>query len=772
MKRRLKRVLCWAGVLLVAAVSIFIASPLPASLLCSQRFSSLRLYDRHGELLREQRSDAAERGVALPPGPIPTNVEQAFIAAEDHRFGKHPGVDPIAMIRTVVSSVRSRRLTGGASTITQQLARRLVPRSRTPWGKLNEALWSLRLTAHLSRETILRAYLDRVALGHSHVGVEAAARSYFERPAARLSLAQSALLAGITASPARFDPYHHPDAARARMLRVLQRMRAHGFITDDDLRAAAVAPWDLVPARSVFEAPHFTQWVSEQVPAEAAMVQTTLDLGLQRYVEQSIEAELAGLVERAVGQAAVLVVDNESGEILAYAGSASFFGAQGGQNDGVRAKRQPGSSLKPFVYGLALTQGLTPASLLSDIETHYATGSSDDYQPRNYDRRQRGPVRLRAALANSYNIPAVQLCERLGPARVLHLLRGAGYDSLQETPEHYGVALALGDGEVTLYEQARAYRGLARGGVLEPLTAIRRVSEPSGRAVAIDPERRPQRFLDAAAAQLLIEMLSDERARGPAFGLDNALRLPFPMAAKTGTSRAHVDNWAIGFTHERTVAVWVGNFDGAPMHGVSGITGAGPLLKRVMLRAMQGIAPQPLAGTPWFDHAEICALSGSRAGQFCPATLQESFLPGTAPAASCCMHRALPDGRRVVDLGTRYYAWARHEGVEAGPWMQSTPQARAGENQRMAEPAQLISPRDGDEFLLDPGLPHADQTIPIRALAPQGITQLTLRNDRGPAITLVSPFTARLPATVGTHRIELWVPGATLPQATATITVR
>ncbi len=755
---------------LATGLLLFVLLPLPESLL-SRPFASLRLYDRDGELLRERLSSNEERAVALPPGPIPPLIEQAFIAAEDQRFGRHPGVDPLAMMRTLVHSLRAGRLTGGASTITQQLARRLVPRSRTPWGKAKEALWAIRLTAHLSREQILHAYLDRVALGHSRVGIEAAARAYFERPAARLSLAQAALLAGITASPARFDPYRHPDAARTRMLQVLDRMRDCGSISDEQVLAATSAPWDLVQRQPVFAAPHFTQWVSEHAPDEAASIQTTLDSSLQRFVEQSIESELAGLVERNVGQAAVIVVDNENGEILAYVGSESFFGSRAGQNDGVQAKRQPGSSLKPFVYGLALQNGMTTASLLPDIETHYAT-ESGDYQPKNYDRRQRGPVRLRAALANSYNIPAVQLCERLGPARVLHTLRTAGYASLEETPEHYGVALVLGDGEVTLYEQARAYRGLARGGVLEPLTAIRTQSDASGRTLAVVPELRPQRFMDPAVTRLLVDMLSDERARGPAFGLDNALRLPFPMAAKTGTSRAHVDNWAIGFTHERTVAVWVGNFDGAPMLGVSGITGAGPLLKRVMMRAMQGIRAAPLIDRRGLERLEICALSGARAAESCPAKLQESFLPGTAPQEMCAMHRVLADGRRVVDLGARYYAWARREGVEAGPWERIASDVSAIHEQVDVVRAQLLSPKDGDEFLLDPGLPRRDQAIPLRAIAPAGQRRLSVRADGGESITLVPPFTAMLPAVAGRHRIELWLPGASLPEATATITVR
>ncbi len=217
--------------------------------------------------------------------------------------------------------------------------------------------------------------------------------------------------------------------------------------------------------------------------------------------------------------------------------------------------------------------------------------------PRNYDRRQHGPVRLRAALANSYNVPAVELTDALGPERVLEVLRQAGFSSLDASAEHYGAGLVLGNGDVSLWELARAYRGLARGGVVEPMRLVRSATDRLGAPVAARPELEPRRFLPSDAVALLTDVLSDETARAPAFGLDNALRLPFPVAAKTGTSRAYVDNWTVGFTRERTVAVWVGNFDGRPMQRVSGITGAGPLFARVMRRAMAGVRPAA-AGRP------------------------------------------------------------------------------------------------------------------------------------------------------------------------------
>jgi penicillin-binding protein 1C len=580
-----------------------------------------------------------------------------------------------------------------------------------------------------------------------------------------LSAGQAALLAGMARSPARYDPYRHPEVAAARARYVLGRMRQLGLLGDEEARVAAETPLDLVPPERAFRAPHLTTWLErslDELGLDAAVkIETTLDPGLQAGVEQAIAEELSGLAQKQVGQAAVIVVDNASGEVLAWAGSASFFDeARGGQNDGVRALRQPGSALKPFAYGLALASGFTPATLLSDLETHLSTPSGS-YAPHNYDRRLHGPVRLRAALANSYNIPAVRLAEQLGPDRILELLRRAGFESLTRDAGHYGVGLVLGNGDVTLRELARAYRGLARGGLLEPLTELKGARDARGEPIRLRPELAPRRFLPPAAAALLTDILADEAARAPAFGRDNALRLPFPVAAKTGTSRAHVDNWTAGYTRERTVAVWVGNFDGTPMRGVSGITGAGPLFKRVMLLAMRGLTPAPLVDRAQFDPARICALSGALAGPHCPGALEERFLPGSAPTAPCPMHR---QGSRL-DVGPEYYAWARAEGLEAGP-------AHCDATGGGAPGARLLMPADGDEYLLEPDLPAEAQSIPVRALPPAGVERLELRLDDGTRLVLGPPFAGRIPAVAGAHRLELHVPGASGPAAVARYRVR
>jgi len=746
----------------LAAAAIFVALPLPDGLLERRPIPAVRYADRDGRLLREVASRADGRSVPLPGGePVPPLVRAAFVAAEDRRFERHPGVDPLAVARAAWQAVRHGRTVSGASTLTMQLARELVPHSRTLAGKAAEMLWALRLEAHLDKGTILRAHLDRVPLGRDLFGVEAASRTLFDRPARALSAGQAALLAGLARAPAAGDPWRRPEAARARMFRVLERMEALGLLGSAQARAAREAPLDLVPAERAFRAPHLVDALSARLGEMgldgAAEVETTIDPGLQRDVEQIVRDELAG--DPRLGNAAALVVDNASGEVLAYVGSADYLDdARLGQNDGARSPRQPGSALKPFAYGLALSRGFTPATLLADVDLRLATPTGD-WVPHNYDRREHGPVRLRAALQNSYNVAAVRLADELGPAAVLDVLRGAGFSSLDAGVERYGAGVVLGNGDVTLLEMAGAYRGLARGGVYGPLLLVRSARDAGGRPLAPARDGRARRFLPARATALLADILSDEAARAPAFGLVNALRLPFPVAAKTGTSRAYVDNWTAGFTAERTVAVWVGRFDGRPMEGVSGITGAGPIFRRVMLRAMRGIEPAPLVDRSRFDRARICPLSGALAGPRCPAAMEEVFLPGTAPRERCPMHRDGAGGGTELVLGPEYAGWARAEGIASRP---GDPPG--------AGRVRLLAPLDGDEFLVEAGYPEGAQSVPVRLGVAAGVARVELRVDGRPR-TLSAPFADRIALGPGRHRLEVWLPGDRQPAAVAGFTI-
>ena len=775
--------------LAVAAAGAFVALPLPPGLLDYRSAASVRLLDRDGTLLRELASGQQGRLVALAPDALPPKVVATFLAAEDHGFEGHLGLSPSAIARAAWSNVRAGRVVAGGSTVTQQLARLLVPRPRSFAGKAQEALWALRLEAHASKRALLAQYLNRVPLGNNAFGVEAAALTYFGRRAEHLSWAQAAALASLPRGPSAYSPFRSRDRFERRRQWVLDRVARLGLAPAAEVEAARVESLDFEPLQAAFRAPHFAQAVADRLAPlgleRATLVHTTLDARLQADVEQVVTDELAKLADRRVGSAAVLVVDNAQGDVLAYVGSADFFDASiGGQNDGVQMRRQPGSALKPFVYAEAFRAGFSPATVIPDVAAQFGAPQGV-YAPRNYDRRAHGPVRAREALANSYNVPAVRVADALGVERTLRTLRRAGFDSLDQGAEHYGLGLALGNGEVSLWEAARAFAGLSRGGRLEPLRLVQSARAADGAVLSPAPELSPRRFADPRAVALVTHVLADNAARGRAFGADNALRLPFPAAAKTGTSKGYSDNWALGFTRERTVAVWAGNFDGTPMVHVSGVSGAGPIFRQVMIRAMRGVAAAPLVDRSGLEAATICPLSGLRAGPHCPAVMEELFLQGRAPRDACGMHGALAGGGdaellrrcaaladaggRLLDLGPDYYDWARNEGLSDDPGLAAACLAAEAPGDG---PPRILSPAPGDEYVVLADLPLKDQAIPLRLRAAASLGPLEVRVDGRAVARLEAPYAGRLPVEKGAHALTVHRPGEDAPLAAAQFRVR
>jgi len=777
-----------------AAIVGFICAPLPERLMDYRSVASVRILDRQGGLLRELLSRADGRSTPVEPWEISESVRSAFVAAEDKNFSSHWGVSPPSMARALWQNIRARRWVAGGSTLTQQLARTLVPRKRTVLGKVQEALWALRLEVHLSKEEILTQYLNRIPFGNNAYGIEAASQLYFGRHAKYLSLAQAAMMAAVPKGPTAYNPYRNPERLAERKAWILRRMAKLNLIDPEQAEAAAVEPLDLQAFTAAFRAPHFSEFIAANLErwglADATVIETSLDPKLQLDIEDEVAQEVARLKDRRVGSAAVLVVDNLTSEVLAYAGSADFFNDSiEGQNDGVQMKRQPGSSLKPFLYAEAFSAGFTPATVIPDLETHFP-GRAGPYSPKNYDRRTHGPVRVREALANSYNVPAVQVADALGAERVLKLLQRAGFESLRRGSEHYGLGLVLGNGEVSLWQAARAYAGLSRGGVLQPLRLIRRALRADGTEIPMRPRFRVGRFADPASSALVTHILADHSARARAFGLDSVLRLPFPSAVKTGTSKGYSDNWTLGYTRERTVAVWAGNFDGTPMIQVSGIAGAGPIFKRAMLRSMEGLRPAPLVDLAGLEQARICPLSGQLAGPWCPGAMDELFAAGTRPTTACPMHRRLADGlpkplarrcedlggaeHRLVDLGDEFYDWARAEGLAQEPWLAeecAAPLPDAQTAQRGRSP-RIVSPHAGDEFLLFPDLPLRDQAIPLRVRASPGEGALEVRLDDRFLFRLEAPFSGQVPARSGDHLLSLHRPDDLRPVAQVRFRVR
>ena len=684
----------------------------PSLALNASEHDAVTIEDRHGLPLRSTRTTDGARARWVPFDRIDPDLINAFVAVEDRRFWEHGGIDLRAVARAMRDNLRARRVVSGASTLTMQLARLMRPADRDFGGKVVQALWALRLEYHLDKQQILEQYLNRVHLGQAAVGVGAATSLYFGTSASEVSMGQAALLAGLAHAPSRDNPLAAPAAARGRRLVALARMQRLGYATADEVQRAREEPLVSTTRGAPFLAPHFTTrvlaWLDDGAAVPNGSVRTSLDLELQTALEADVRHTVDVLRDRGVRHAAAVVLDNASGDVLAWVGSPEFWAAEDGQTDMVVSPRQPGSALKPFVYGLAFDRGYTAASVLADIPKTYPTASGP-YRPRNYDRRFRGPVRAREALASSYNVPAVELAARLGTGSMLHTLHLAGFESLRRDAEHYGLGLALGNGDVMLIELANGYRALANDGEWRPW-----------RWRAEAPTSETRRVLSPVASAIVLDILRDPAARIPGFGTTTPFDFPFPVAVKTGTSRHYTDNWAVGTTRGFTVAVWVGDFGGRPMRGVSGVTGAGPLLHRAVMATAKRVEPGTLT-TPAEAGATsvaVCRLSGMRATESC-AQLTEWFAPGTAPSREDDWER---DGH--VSLPEEYADWARQSleqttvavaslGGATAPTMAVATTRDEDEQRRRFR---IISPLDGDVYSIPAGIEARYATIALRAV--------------------------------------------------------
>jgi penicillin-binding protein 1C len=722
------------------AVVIWVSRSLPVGLFTPEQTQSLTIEDRSGALLRTTRAGDGSLASWVTLQQMDPDLPRAFVAVEDRRFYRHHGVDPRSIGRALRDNLLRRRVVSGASTITMQLARLVLPVGRSWSDKVVQALWALRIDAHLSKNQILEQYLNRVPLGQGSIGIAAAMRLYFGGDATSASVGQAAMLAALARAPSSRNPLVDPVGARARRSVGLRALAREGYASADEIQRAEHEPLVGDGRGKPFLAPHFTSRLLSEAEAQGRPLQgtwrTSLDAGLQESLESEVRHTIAELADRAARQAAVVVLDNETGQILAYVGSPDFWADTAGQVDMVMSERQPGSALKPFLYALAFDRGATAATVLADIATTYQT-TTGPYHPRNYDRKYHGPVRAREALGSSYNVPAVELANRIGYATLLHGLHDAGFASLRRSADHYGLGLALGNGDVTLLELANGYRALARGGVWSPVTWW------AGKPEATTGTR----VVSRQAAAMALDILSDPVARIPAFGLRTPFDWPFRAAAKTGTSRHYTDNWAVATTGRFTVAVWVGNFSGQPMQGVSGVTGAGPLLHRAVLATASHYAPGNLirpeeAG---LVSAQICRVSGLRASRDCP-TMTEWFKPGTIPTAVCHWH-----DNGEVHLPAQYAEWAATEGGSAPPRLGDAALGRADEppSRRAAtEPFRITSPANGDRYRIPPGVDPTYATIALRASGGSGEGALRWFAD-GQLVT-----TSRWQLHSGTHTLR------------------
>jgi penicillin-binding protein 1C len=648
----------------------------------------------------------------VPLVDVPTLLQSAFILAEDQHFYEHHGVDWPARFAALWLDVREGAAIRGASTITEQVVRMIHPRPRNPWSRWVEGFEAARLDARQSKAQILEFYLNQVPYAERRRGVIQAARFYFGRGLDTLSPGEQVALAVLVRSPAGMDLRHNAPRARRALDQLADRLQQHGDLTAAQRGQIRGEPWVLNDSAAALDASYFVSHalnVTGTGPI-TPQVRTTLDPHVQITAQNILDRALADLAKRHVHDGGVLVIDHQRNEIRGWVvGRTTVAGGAG--YDTVLTPRQPGSTMKPLLYALALERGWTAATLIDDAELSESIGGGQ-HTFQNYSHRHYGLLRLRDALGNSLNIPAVKTLKYVGQDAFMERLHAIGVTSLTQHPEFYGDGLALGNGEVSLYEMAQAYTVLARQGRYQPLTLL-----------ATDPAPRPETSVfTPAVATLIGNILADPGARMLEFG--RGLQFPVETAIKTGTSTDYRDAWAIAFDYRHTVAVWMGNLDGSAMDGVTGAVGPAMVLRSLFSELNRNQDTQPLALSRDLVLAKICRRDGRLADESCESTT-EWFVPDTLPAPT--------DTTKVA----------------------AEPQFR------------LLQPTAGLHVAHDPRIPAEFEALPMQIAAVTGLQRVDWYVD-GKLAASTTDTHFPWPLQRGTHSVkaQVWTDSATGAQLT------
>lgn len=782
---------------------------------------SIRITDRDGRLLYEALPEEGGRNQPLAVDEIPDCLAQATVATEDARFYQHPGVDWQGILRAFWINLQGGETLAGGSTITQQVARMLLldPQERyepTLRRKLRESLLAWQLTRRYTRPEILALYLNQSYYGSLAYGIEAAAQTYFGKPAVALDLAECSLVAGLPQSPARYSPYVDLAAAEERQAVVLGLMADHGYITEEQRQLAERERLVFSAAPYPMEAPHFSLLVLSQLgelvgaqnlssgPLE---VRTTLNLDWQHIAETAVDRQLEELRQTPnrlghnVNSAALVALDPANGEILAMVGSPDYNDtANAGAINMALAPRQPGSALKPVLYaaafdpsraGLPAIRPWTAATQLLDVRTSFVTHDGHAYVPANYDQREHGPVLAREALASSLNIPAVLTMQHVGVENFLQYASRLGLDRFGD-PDSYDLSLALGGGEVRLIDLTAAYGVFANNGErVEPFSVLEVRNTQTNEILYEHEVTRPQAVLDQRLAWLITDILSDNGARTLGFGPNSVLRLDRRAAVKTGTTTNFHDNWTIGYTPELVVGVWAGNPDYAPMRDVSGVSGAAPIWAEFIRSVLRGQAESWFYVPEGMVQMEVCASAGLLPGPDCPYRFSEWFIEGTQPRATETLYHRLKinlatgqlasddappervQERLVLDLPPMAQGWARLQGIT----LLSDLGAEAGssgavpQGQISGSGLSLLSPADRSIYHIDPGFPIDSQRIKVEVASTSSGAVTLWVDDQSLAVVDAPPFAAWWQLTPGEHTFWATQDGSDLRSPVVTITV-
>lgn len=607
------------GAIIVGFIFSFIlfawyAKDLPSpSKLSQQTGYSTVFLDRDGKVLYDMYKDKNRVPVTIDE--IPKTLKEATIAIEDKNFYKHGGFSQMGMIRAVFNMFLGKGLQSG-STITQQLIKNVLLTNRqTITRKVQEIILAFEVERRYKKDEILLMYLNEAPYGGSYWGVGTAAKAYFDKPVKDLSLTESAILAGLPQSPSTYSPFiGKNDAWRTRTKSVLRRMREDGYITREQENASLkrVEVTKFNAPKILIEAPHFVFYVKDKIENEygskiidqGVKIKTSLSIEVQQMVEKIVKEEIAKLKDFNATNAAVVVLDSKTGEVLAMVGSYDYNDEKFGKfNVAELGQRQPGSTLKPFNYGLAFEKGYTPSTIFMDVKTTFPDQGAEAYSPVNYDGKFRGPVQLRFALGNSINVPAVKSLAVLGVRDFLTKLEDLGMPAFAPNSDNlkrFGLSLTLGGGETTLLNLTSAYSVLANGGLKHDVSSISDITDFRGKNIFKKVRTQDKKVFTPEISFLISHILSDNNARIEEFGPNSFLNIPGKtVSVKTGTTDDKRDNWTIGYTKSVTVGVWVGNNDNSPMNSkiASGATGASPIWYRIMRELLKkyddGIMDKP-----------------------------------------------------------------------------------------------------------------------------------------------------------------------------------
>ncbi len=619
----MKKIILIFALLTIALIwktNIDLRSPPNSLSITNSSIKKVQVLDRYAKPLTITYQNDWNIHYYVPLHDIPELLPKFFLLAEDKRFFQHGGSDWIARFYAMWQNILALRVVRGASTISEQTVRILYPRKRTFWSHWLEGFEASRLEQRVSKADILEFYLNQVPYASQRRGVLQAARYYFDRDLDTLSLKEMMALAVLIRAPSRLDLRKGVIKIEAPIARLAKLALKANVITKVDYEAILTTPLQIRASHLPIQAAHFVNYVSQTSQALAktsGRLHTTLDGNIQQKVQTILDQRVQDLKNKKVHNGAVLVVDNKTREILAWVNAGKF---SSNQIDAVTTPRQPGSTLKPFLYALALKNSWTAASLIDDSPLAQAVGTGL-HSFRNYSRHHYGPIRMRDALGNSLNIPAIRAIKYLGVAKFLQTLHGLGFTSLTAHYDYYGEGLALGNGAVTLLELVQAYTSLANKGSFSALKVLANARSSKTRHV-FSPE----------ITSIIADILSDADARRLEFGLSDLLRLPVQTAVKTGTSNDYRDAWAVGFNSNYTVGVWLGNLDQQPMLQISGSSGPALVLRAVFNELNRYNKTRALYLSPKLVQMPICRKTGELATANCPSRM-EWFIPGTEPAA-------------------------------------------------------------------------------------------------------------------------------------------